>query len=301
MNINYEAYKVFYNVANTKSISRSAEELCISQPAVSWQIKNLESQVGCTLFTRTKKGVTLTKEGEILFEYVKKGIEAFANGENILTNYKNLNVGTIRIGASTTVCRYCIMPYLEIFHKLYPNIDIQIVNTLTENLLSDLRNGNLDLLVLNMPMKEAKDLNITKLMDVHDTFVANKEYFNLTKGKINIQDLKKYPLLIQKSPSNTRAYLDNYLKEHNISIVPKMEIVSYNLIMDFASSGFGIAYATKEFVANELKTKKLYEIKVEPQVKKRYIGLITLNSSIPNYSVNKLIEIMTNKNLSNIL
>lgn len=295
MNVNYEAYKIFYNVANTKSVSKSAEELCISQPAVSWQIKNLENQIGCTLFTRTKKGVTLTKEGEILFEYVKKGIEAFINGENTLTNYKNLDVGTIRIGASTTVCRYCVMPYLEKFHKLYPNIDIQIVNTLTENLLSDLHNGNLDLLVLNMPMKEYKDLNITKLMDVQDTFVANEEYFKLTKGKINIDNLNNYPLLIQKSPSNTRAYLDSYLKENNISITPKMEIVSYNLIMDFAASGFGIAYAIKEFVHSELENKKLYEIKVEPAVKKRYIGLVTLNNSTPNYSVNKLIEIMTNK------
>lgn len=293
MNINYEAYKIFYNVANTKSISKSAEELCISQPAVSWQIKNLENQIGCQLFTRTKKGVTLTKEGEILFTYVKKGIEAFANGESVLTNYKNLDVGTIRIGASTTVCRYCIMPYLEKFHKLYPNIDIQIVNTLTENLLTDLRNGNLDLLVLNMPMKEYKDLNIIKLMDVHDTFVANKDYYNLTKGKIKINELKNYPLLIQKSPSNTRAYLDAYLKENNISITPKMEIVSYNLIMDFAAAGFGIAYATKEFVSNELNNKKLYEIEVIPKVKERYIGILTLNNNIPNYTVNKLIEIMT--------
>ncbi len=293
MNINYETYKIFYHVANTKSISKSAEELCISQPAVSWQIKNLENQIGCTLFTRTKKGVILTKEGEILFAYVKKGIEAFSNGENILTNYKNLDVGTIRIGASTTVCRHCVMPYLEEFHKLYPNIDIQIVNTLTENLLNDLRNGNLDLLVLNMPMKEYKDLNIIKLMDVQDTFVANQDYYNKTKGMISINDLKKYPLLIQKSPSNTRAYLDAYLKENNITIIPKMEIVSYNLIMDFASSGFGIAYATKEFVGSELTNKKLYEIKVEPPVKKRYIGLVTLNNNIPNYTVNKLIEIMT--------
>lgn len=293
MNINYEAYKIFYNVANTKSISKSAEELCISQPAVSWQIKNLENQIGCQLFTRTKKGVTLTKEGEILFTYVKKGIEAFANGESVLTNYKNLDVGTIRIGASTTVCRYCIMPYLEKFHKLYPNIDIQIVNTLTENLLTDLHNGNLDLLVLNMPMKEYKDLNIIKLMDVHDTFVANKDYYNLTKGKIKINELKNYPLLIQKSPSNTRAYLDAYLKENNISITPKMEIVSYNLIMDFAAAGFGIAYATKEFVSDELNNKKLYEIEVIPKVKERYIGIVTLNNNIPNYTVNKLIEIMT--------
>ena len=296
MNINYEAYKIFYSVANLKSISAAAKELLISQPAVSWQIKNLENQIGCTLFTRTKRGVILTKEGSILYEYVKKGIENFINGENILTNFKNLDVGTIRIGASTTVCRYCLIPYLEKFHKLYPNIDIQIVNTLTEDLLTDLRNGNLDMLLLNMPMKKFKDLNIIKLMDVQDIFVGNKEYYDLTKGRINIKDINNYPLLIQKKPSNTRSFFDDYLKSNNISVAPKMEVVSYNLIMDFARSGFGIAYATKEFIRDELQNNKLYEIKVEPKINKRYIGLVTLNNNTPNYTVNKLTEIMINKN-----
>jgi DNA-binding transcriptional LysR family regulator len=257
-------------------------------------MKNLEEQLGTSLFIRTKHGIVLTDEGKVLFNYVSKGIEAFNNGENMLTNLKNLDSGIIRIGASTTVSRYVLMPYLEVFHNSYPNVDIQIVNNLTDELLNLLRNGSLDILLLNLPMKENKDLDIISVMDVQDIFVGNKKYFDLTKGHLKLEELKDYPLLFQKTPSNTRAYLDNYLKDNNVKLTPKMEIVSYNLIMDFIKIGFGIGYATKEFIKDELESKKLYEIKVTPKVPKRYIGAVTMKQTIPNYSVKKLIEIMKN-------
>ena len=296
MNVNYESYKIFYYVAINKSISKAADVMLISQPAVTWHLKNLESNLGITLFVRTKKGVTLTYEGEAFFRYIKKGVEYFINGENMLTNLKNLDYGNIRIGSSTTVSKNVLMPYLEKFHEMYPNIDIHIINNLTENLLNDLRNGSLDMLLLNMPMNESKDLNVINVMNVQDIFVGNKKFYDITNGKVKLEDLNNYPLLFQKSPSNTRKFLDNYLKSNNVNLVPKTEIVSYNLIMDFVKSGFGIGYATREFIKDELDKKLLYEIEVTPKVPSRYIGLVTLKQSIPNYSVNKLIDIITNKN-----
>lgn len=295
MNINYELYKIFYYTALNKSISKTAETLLISQPAVSYQIKTLEEELGITLFIRTKKGVTLTDEGKILFAYISKGIEAFTNGEHALTNLKNLDYGNIRIGASTTVSKHVLMPYLNTFHKNYPNIEINITNNLTEELLKSLRNGNLDMLILNLPMEEAKDLNIKKVMDVQDIFVTNEEYYKKLKGKIKTKDLNKYPLIFQKKPSNTREYLDKYIKDNNINLTPKMEIVSYNLIMDFLKIGFGIGYATKEFIKSELDNKELFELDCTPKIPKRYIGIVTLKQTIPNFSVNKLIDIMTKK------
>ena len=228
-----------------------------------------------------------------MFDYVKTGIESITNGENALSNLKNLDSGIIRIGASTTVCRHMVMPYLEKFHEKYPKIDIQIVNNLTENLITDLRNGSLDMLLLNMPMNESKDLEIINILNVQDIFVGNKKYYEITNGNLKLDELNKYPLLFQKNPSNTRKYLDNYLKNNNVTLLPKTEIVSYNLIMDFVKSGFGIGYATKEFIKDELDKGLLYEIKITPKVPKRYIGLVTLKQSVPNYSVNKLIDIMT--------
>lgn len=296
MNINLDLYRIFYIVAKSGSISAAADVLFISQPAITFQIKKLEDQLGISLFTRTKHGMILTDEGKVLFDYVKNGIENITNGENALSNLKNLDSGVIRIGASTTVCRHVVMPYLEKFHELYPKIDIQIVNNLTSNLLKELRNGNLDILFLNMPMNENKDLKIIPLTDVQDIFVGNKKYYDLTNGKLSLKDLDSFPLIFQKLPSNTRTYLNNYLKDNNVDLKPQLEVVSYNLIMDLVKAGFGIGYATKEFIKTELENNSLYEIEVIPKVPKRFIGIATIDKKTPNYSVKRLIEMMTKNN-----
>lgn len=293
MNINLEWYKVFYYVVVEGSISKAAEALYISQPAISQVIHNLEEKLKGKLFIRTKKGIVLTEEGAILFRYLKTGIEAFQNGEKAFLNYRNLDSGSIHIGASTTISKYIGMPFIEKFHKKYPNVEIKITNHLTQELVALLRKGSLDLLIVNLPMKQEKDLKIIPIKEVQDIFVGNREFYEKTKGKLRLKELEKYPLVTQKKPSNTREFLDQYLKKNRVSVKIENEIVSYSLVMDFVKSGFGIGYATKEFIEEELKLKQLYEIEVIPKVPKRWVGIVTLKNSIPNYSALKLIEIMT--------
>ena len=294
MNISLDLYRIFYIVAKEGSISASSNILFISQPAITFQIKKLEEQLGVSLFTRTKHGMILTDEGKVLFEYVKNGIENISNGENALSNLKNLDSGTIRIGVSTTICRYILMPYLERFHEKYPNIDIQINNNISNNLIKELRNGNLDILMLFSPSTENKDLIITPIKNVQDIFVGNKKYYDLINKSNNLNDLKSYPLIFPNASSNSRTYLNKYLKDNNVHLKPKLEVVSYNLIVDLIKAGFGIGYVTKEFIKDELKNKSLYEIKITPSIPKRTIVIATMDKKEPNYSVKKLIE-MINK------
>lgn len=295
MNINYELYKMFYMVVKNQSISKAAEAIYISQPAISQAMSNLEEKLGGKLFIRTKKGIVLTEEGKILFRFIEDGVKTFSNGENAFLNYMNLDSGSIRIGASTTVTKNVVMPYIESFHKKYPKVDIKITNHLTSQLITALRNGDLDLLVLNLPMKECKDLKIIPLCKVQDIFVGNFEYLKKTNGKLAVSDLKNYPLVTQQEPSNTRSFMNQYLIDNHVSVHIENEIVSYGLVMDFVKAGFGIGYATKEFILEELENKKLFEIEVTPKVPQRDIGIVILNKNIPNYSANKLIEIMTKK------
>ena len=290
-----ELYKIFYIVAKNGSISAAANILFISQPAITFQIKKLEEQLGVSLFTRTKHGVILTEEGKTLFNYVKTGMENIINGENAIRNLKNLDSGTIRIGVSTTICRYILMPHLEKFHEKYPKIDIQINNNLSNNLLKELRNGNLDILIMFSPENDNKDLIIKPITDVQDIFVGNKKYYDLTKGKLNIKNLESYPLILPSSSSNSRIHLNNFFKENKCDINPKLEVVSYNLIIDLIKAGFGIGYATKEFILDELNNKSLYEIKIDNNIPKRTIVIATIDKKEPNYSSKKLIEMITNK------
>lgn len=297
MNINYELYKIFYHVVKYKSISKAAEAMYISQPAISQSMANLESKLGGKLFTRTKKGIILTEEGKILYTFIEKGIKNFTDGENAFLNYMNLDSGSIRIGASTTIMQHIAMPYLRKFHRIHPNVDIKISNNLTSELVKELRNGSLDLLVVNLPMKDdQKDLKIIPITTVNDIFIGNKEYYQKTNGKLKLDELSNYPLVAQQGPSNTRSFLNDFLKNNNVEPTIQNEIVSYNLVMDFVKAGFGIGYATKEFIKDELEKKELYEIKVTPKVPKRDVGIVILNKNIPNYSAQKLIEIMIKSN-----
>lgn len=295
MNIDLELYRIFYIVAKNGSISNAAAELCITQPAVSRLIQSLEDQLGGTLFVRTRHGVTLTEEGKVLYSYVSQGITYFQNGENKFSQLKKLDSGSIRIGSSTTVTRHVMLPYLEKFHKLYPKVDIQITNHMTPELVQMLRNGSVDMLVLNLPMKESKEIDIIPFKEVQDCFVAGPDYTELINSEVDIKKLKDYPLILQKMPSNTRTFLNNFLHENNIELVPHIEIASYNLVMDFIKIGLGIGYATKDFIKEELHNNKLYEIKTTLPIPKRNIGIALMNDTVMSFGVKELMRLILQK------
>ena len=144
-----DSYKIFESVARNESISKASEELYISQPAVSQSIKKLEESVGGELFNRSKSGVKLTSEGKLFYDYIKKGLDYIENGERVFSSLKNIEVGTIKIGVSASLTKHILMPYLKTFHKLYPNINIEIVNHLSSELVHMLKSGLVDLLMLN--------------------------------------------------------------------------------------------------------------------------------------------------------
>ena len=290
MNINFELYKVFYEVANEKSISKGAEKLMISQPAVTQSIKTLEGELGGQLFIRTPKGVILTNEGEILYNYIKEGMSYFINGSNKFSSLKNLDSGVINIGATTIISEKYLMPYLKNFNNMYPNIIINIVNELTDNLIKKLRNGDIDILIMSMNnTNNIKDLEIKEITDLNDIFVGNEKYKN--KKIENIEELLNEDILLQKYPSVNRTNFNNYLKEYNLNCIPKMEVVSHSLLTSFAENGFGIALLTKEFITDKLNN-TLFEIKTNFKIPKRKLVYGIKSNSIPSFTTNKFIELL---------
>lgn len=295
MNIDFELYRIFYTVANHKNITKASEELNISQPAISKSIKNLEEQLGGQLFVRTKRGVILTEEGREFYNYIKQAIEYISNAENKFTELINLEAGCIKIGISTTLTKEFLLPYLEEFHRLYPKIDIQIITNMSSELFPKLRNGLIDIIILNLNEKNyGQDINITKCKKITDCFVANKTYYDLISNELSIKELNKYPLILQSKGSNTREFLDDFAKENNTILKPNIELASYSLVVEFAKIGLGIGYATKDYVKEELKNQQLYEIKLKEKIPSRYIGIATSNNHLPNFSTKKLIEIINN-------
>ena len=293
MNIDFELYRIFYTVANHKNITKASKELNISQPAISKSIKNLEEQLGGQLFVRTKRGVILTEEGSEFYNYIKQAIEYISNAENKFTELINLETGCIKIGISTTLTKEFLLPYSEEFHRLYPKIDIQIITNISSELFSKLRNGLIDIIILNLNEKDyGQDINITKCKRITDCFVINKTYSNLINNEISIKELNKYPLILQSKGSNTREFLDDFAKKNNTVLKPNIELASYSLVVEFAKIGLGIGYATKDYIKEELRNKQLYEINLKEKIPSRYIGIATSNKHLSNFSTKKLIEII---------
>ena len=290
MNIDYELYRIFYIVAKNGNITRASKELLISEPAVSKSIKNLEGYLGTPLFTRTKKGVNLTTEGITLYEYISKGIEYFKSGEAKFNELINLESGTIRIGINTTLTKEFLMPYLETFHKLYPNINIEIRTNLTSELKSMLKDGLIDMHILNLTNEETKnDFNIIKCKTITDCFVSNKPI----KEKISIKELNNYPLILQDKNSNTRKFLDDFANKYEITLKPKIEIGSYYLVSEFSHIGLGIGYVTKNYIKNNLDNKELFIVPIKEKIPSREIGILLNKNTTPNFSTKELIKIIT--------
>lgn len=281
--INTELYKIFYTVATVKNITKASEILCISQPAVTKHIKNLEEALGVILFIRTRKGVVLTPIGQKLFLEVKNALTLLDNAENEVKNYKDNNYGTIRIGTSTTLARLYLMKYLDKFHKNYPNVKIVINTDTTKEHIKQLQNGLIDLIICKLPDNLDKDLNFTKLGESSYEFIANKELYNKIKQPIKLKDLTNYPILLQKEPSSTYESAKKLFKDNNLNIDSKFNIGSSSLLVDFAKIGYGIGYITKIYAKKELLNKELFIIETIPKTPKISYGIITLkNNILPN-------------------
>lgn len=276
MNIDLELYRVFYVVAKHKHMTRASEELHISQPAISQSIKKLEEQLNGTLFLRSNKGMELTEEGKMFYSYVKGALELIDNAEKEFTSFKDLSKGEIKIGCSTSLTKLILLDAIERFHKDYPNIDINITNDLTSNLITDLKLGKLDFVIFNESNVKESNVLLKKIKELKQGFVYNPSIFIDDVESFN--DLNNYPLILQQKESNSRKLLDYIALSNNVSLNRKMEVVSQELITEFAHIGLGIG-----FVIIDLAKRNFNDLKE-----------LKINKNIPNINV----FLATNKSVS---
>ena len=276
MNVDLELYRVFYAVAKHKHMTKASEELHISQPAISQSIKKLEDQLGGTLFLRSNKGMGLTEEGKMFYEYVKGALELINNAENEFTSFKDLSKGEIKIGCSTTLTKLVLMNALKDFHLDYPNININITNDLTSNLINDLKLGKIDFVIFNESNIKETNLNLEKIKELKQGFIYNPEFYDDNVN--NFEDLNEIPLILQKEESNSRKLLDYVALQNNVKLIPKMEVVSQELITEFTNIGLGIGFAIIDLAKRNYKN----------------IKELNINKKIPNINI----YLATNKSVS---
>lgn len=243
MDINYELYKVFYHVAISLSFSEASKQLFISQSAVSQSIKVLEKKLNQPLFIRSTKKVQLTPEGEILLKHIEPAMNLIRKGENQLLEAHTLNGGQLRIGASDTICRYYLVPYLKIFHTRYPNIHIKVTNQTSIECTHFLENGQADFIVSNYPNSALTgNLKTRVINEFHDVFVANPQAFPLQNQSLTLAQLLQYPIMMLDRKSTTSEFLHHIFQKNQLDLAPEIELSSNDLLIDLARIGLGIAF-----------------------------------------------------------
>lgn len=279
MDINYELYKVFYHVATTLSFSEASKQLFISQSAVSQSIKVLEKKLNQTLFVRSTKRVHLTPEGEILFKHIEPAMNLIKQGENQLLESNSLNGGQLRIGASDTICRYYLVPYLNQFHKQYPHVHIKVTNQTSIECATLLEHGQVDFIVVNYPNSALSGSHVPRIInEFHDVFVANRNYFPLEDTPVSLLELQKYPILMLERKSTTSEFLHSVFQHSQLDLVPEIELSSNDLLIDLARIGLGIAFVPDFCIpAND---KDLFILKLKDQLPARQM-VVAYNEKLP--------------------
>jgi len=275
MTFNLEYYKIFYYVAKLKSITLAAEELYISQPAVSQAIKHLENSIGGSLFFRNSKGVSLTPEGKVLYKYVSSGYEYIALGESKFKELFALEAGEIRIGASDMTLQFYLLDYLEEFHKLYPKVKIKVTNVPTPETLEYLRSGKIDFGVVSEPVKEYKGLKIIPVAKIRDVFIANDQVSELKNRRIDLSELQNHPVIFIESTTSTRKYVDSFLSENGITINPEFELATSDLIVQFTKRNLGIGCVVRSFAEKLILDGELFELNLKIPIPERNICIVT--------------------------
>lgn len=243
MDINYELYKVFYYVATSLSFSEASKHLYISQSAVSQSIKTLERKLEQPLFIRSTKKVQLTPAGAILLKHIEPAMNLIQRGENQLLDANILGLGQLHIAASDTICRYFLVPYLQEFHKKFPNVPIKITNATSLNCVSLLEQGKVDLIVTNFPNTRLNQSYIQKTVcNFSDVFIANPNYYSFRQQQPSLEEIQQYPILMLDRRSTTSEFLHNLFLQHQLELLPQVELSSNDLLIDLARIGLGIAF-----------------------------------------------------------
>ena len=289
MIINLELYRTFIAVAEQGSFTRAANELGLTQSAISQAVRQLEELLDAQLFIRTGRGIILTDAGEILISRVGELISGVNSAQNYFMQLRGLEAGSLRIGASDTLSRHILLPHLCAFHERYPKVGMQVTNRTSEETVELLRRGKVDIGFVNLPVECGKELVVEELLTVQDCFICGLRYVADFKEPVSLEKLAGYPLLLLERASASRRYLDSVLAQIGVSLTPQIELGSLELLVDFTRGNLGIAAVTREFLIPD---PSLTIIETVPPIPPRSVGVVLKKNSAMTSAVKAFMDLV---------
>ena len=289
MKTKLDYYRIFYETARFQSFSTAAQHLYISQSAISQCIHQLESDLNVQLFVRTRRGITLTNEGKILFLKVENAINSIDQGEKQLEKLRHLESGELKIAAGDTITTHFLLKYLEDYHATYPEIRIEMANSYSSQMLNLVKEGKADLAFVNMPLSD-DELIIEPCLEIDDVFVCGPDFE--TKESYSWEEVAELPLILLEKHSSSRRFLDKNFKEKNIALNPQIEVAVHDLLIRFASIHLGVSCVIEQFAKVELEKGIVQRLSVNPPLSKRSIGCAYLKNAPLSYAAKAFVEMI---------
>ncbi|SFE62099.1 DNA-binding transcriptional regulator, LysR family [Paenibacillus catalpae] len=291
---NLESYRIFLYTARTGNFTKAAQILHITQPSVSYAIKQLEDSLGAKLFDRGSKGVKLTIAGKALFDYIEQSFQLIERGERKLLELANLHGGELRIGASGPIIKHILLPHIEHFHAEHPQVRIRLQQSKTNEISKQLKEENIDLGFVHLPFDD-QELAIKPLMAIQDCFLVGQAFKELASEPVSVRQLLELPLLLPTSGSSTRLFVEQWLAGHGIYKEPDIELTSTEMIIEFAQRGYGTAFITRRFAQQELDDGTLFEVRLTESLPTRAIGVVTRKDATLPASSSIFLKEVTNQ------
>ena len=253
MGVNYDYYRIFYHVAKYGSFSKAAEMLFCNQPNLTRTIKQLEDQLGCTLFIRSNKGVSLTEDGKKLFSHISIAMDHIQSGEEDILLRNTLQKGLLSIGASEIALRCYLLPLLNKFRQQYPGIRIKISNVSTPEALKMLDDELVDLAMVTTPLNPGKNLNSICVKRFSEVPVCGDGFQPLAAStdNISLSTLSQYPLVSLGTHSSTYEYYQIYFAEHGLSFSPDIEAATADQLIPLISYNLGVGFVPEELLCQQ--------------------------------------------------
>lgn len=293
MTMNFEYYKVFYFVSRHGSLTAAARELCISQPAVSQAVRQMEKETGTRLFSRTSKGVQLTREGELLYHYVKSGVEALLEGQRMLDRMLNMDMGEVRIGASDMTLQFFLLPFLEQFHQEFPKIKVKVSNAPTPETIRSLEEGRIDFGVVSTPFEAGKGVRRVPVSSIRNVFIAGSRFEYLKGKELEYSVLTGVPCVFLEKNTSTRTFMDRFLAAQDIELVPEFELAISDMVVQFARRNLGVGCVMEGFAREALDRGQVFELRFREEMPRRQLCVVTGDEKLISLAGRKLLDLIT--------
>jgi DNA-binding transcriptional LysR family regulator len=274
MNINHEYYRTFYYVAKYNNFTKAANVLCSNQPNVTRTINKLEQELGCKLFLRTKRRITLTPEGTRLYAHVEIAQEQLQAGEEELIHFTGLQSGTVVIGASETALNIFLLERIRQFHARYPGVRLRIFNHSTPQAVASLKQGVVDLAVVTTPTNVEKPLQETLLMPFREILVGGSNFAHLSKKTIHLKELAHYQLIMLGRETVTYTFYNRLFMQHGLVFQPDTEVATTDQLLPLVKCNLGLAFMPEQFAQDALVNDEIFRIPLFEVIPQRHVLLI---------------------------